>query len=232
MADWLALLDQPSCDRLAALRSGAEAGLVEAQVRYGEALLAGHGCDADSVEALRWFILASHADHPAAINMVGRCHENGWGVAQDLAIAARCFARAAAAGYNWGMYNYAGALGRGAGIAQDEAAALRWFRRAADLGHVKSIGILGALAEEGRLVPRDFAEADRCYRIAADGGDFRSQFHLARRLAQSGAHDQAARWLERAWSGAHDAYRAKMREELAGDPEPMVRRLVGLLPAD
>ncbi len=225
VAELRTILERDPVAAAALLKRGAEAGLPDAQARYGEKLLAGDGVAQDRHEALRWFITAAHADHPAAINMVGRCHEKGWGTAVDETVAARCYRRAAEAGLDWGMYNYAGALGQGIGVEKDERAAVAWFGRAAALGHAKSIGIVGALHEEGRLLPRDMAAAERGYRTAAQGGDFRSQFHLAR-LSVARGDTAAASWLQAAWAGAHDRYRAFMAEYLDTSADPGERALL------
>ena len=75
----------------------------------------------DPEAALGWFKRAAH-DHLMSINMVGRCYENGWGVARD---------ETAAYWFRWPLIaawtgcNYAHMLrdGRG-GVARDPAAAL------------------------------------------------------------------------------------------------------------
>jgi uncharacterized protein len=149
------------------LRTAAEAGSAEAQARYGQSLLDGHGIPADATEALRWFRQAAKSGHPMAINMIGRCHENGWGTAIDRDAATRCYKAAAEGGLDWGMYNYAGALGLGSGVARDEAAATSWFQKAATMGHAKSITVIGTLHEEGRLTTRDMEKAAECYARAA-----------------------------------------------------------------
>ena len=51
-------------------------------------LLDGHGMARDPEAALGWFKRAAQADHLMSINMVGRCYENGWGVARDETVAA------------------------------------------------------------------------------------------------------------------------------------------------
>src|ERR1700744_3134217 len=61
----------------------AEFGLPAAEVRYGRMLLAGTGIGADPARALRWFTRAAEQGDTDAMNMVGRCHENGWGAPKD-----------------------------------------------------------------------------------------------------------------------------------------------------
>jgi TPR repeat protein len=41
------------------------------------------------------------------MNLVGRCYEQGWGIARDAAAAARWYRRSAEAGYFRGQYNWA-----------------------------------------------------------------------------------------------------------------------------
>ncbi|HEY0269771.1 MAG TPA: tetratricopeptide repeat protein [Sphingomonas sp.] len=219
-------------DRAAALlRAGAEAGLPEAQAAYGQILLDGQGVAADPVAALRWFGLAARAGNLMAVNMVGRCHEKGWGTAPDPVEAARRYRIAAEGGLDWGMYNYAGALGLGAGVARDEMAALGWFQRAASLGHAKSINMVGTIAEEGRLVRRDIGKAAECFARAAQGGDFRGQFNHARLLAGAGDIEAALGWIARAAETATPAFRARMREWLAAAPLPALRDAAGTIAA-
>jgi TPR repeat protein len=205
------------------LRAGAEAGLPEAQVMYGQALRDGYGVKADAALAAHWFIKAAEAGYPMGMNMAGRCLDKGWGVAVDQVAAVDWFKAAADAGLDWGMYNYAHALRTGAGVAQDEGAALAWFEKAAGLGHVKSINFVGLFLEDGRAVAPDRAKALDCYRQAAEGGDFRGQFNLARRLAEIGDLDQALAWLARANETCTPDYRETMRRHFQGATEARLR---------
>ena len=209
----------------ALIRAGAQAGLPDAQAYYGQLLLDGQGVAAAPAEAFRQFGLAAASGHVMAINMVGRCHEKGWGTPVDPVAAAACYRRAAEAGLDWGMYNWGSALGLGAGVAQDEQAALGWFQKAAALGHAKSINFLGAFHEEGRLLPRDMDRAGECYRIAAEGGDFRGQFNHGRLLADAGDIAAAAHWMQTAATSATPAFRAMMRDHLAASPHAALRVL-------
>ncbi len=60
--------------------------------------------------------------------------------------------KAARAGLDWGMYNYATMLALGNGVDEDRAAALAWFEKAAALGHAKSINLIGGFHEDGWVV--------------------------------------------------------------------------------
>ena len=54
-----------------------------------------------------------------AMNMAGRCYENGWGVATDLAKAAERYRSSAEAGHDWGEYNFGNMVFDGRGVPQD-----------------------------------------------------------------------------------------------------------------
>jgi TPR repeat protein len=166
------------------------------------------------------------------LNMAGRCYENGWGAAVDMAQAARFFGRAAGAGSPWGMYNLATRLALGEGVAQDRAAAFAWYQQAAALGHAKSINIVGGFHEDGWETPVDFAAARACYRRAAELGDFRGQFNFGRVLASEGDVPAALDWFERAARRATPAFREKVRAFLRTAPIADYRELADTLEAD
>jgi TPR repeat protein len=151
-----------------------------------------------------------------AMNMVGRCYENGWGVAPDMLLATYWFRLAALEGLDWGMYNYATSLALGRGVDTDRHAALSWLRKAAELGHAKSWNLIGGFHEDGWEVEADMDIALECYRKAAEGGDFRGQFNYARLLARKGEMFEAADWMKSAYENANEAFREKMRDFLGG----------------
>jgi TPR repeat protein len=66
----------------------AREGLAPAQLCYGRMLLAGTGAPSDQVAALHWFRCAAASGDNEAINMVGRCLDNGWGTKADPVAAA------------------------------------------------------------------------------------------------------------------------------------------------
>ena len=180
----------------------AQLGDVDAQATLAQLLLDGRGVQKDAPLALSWFRIAARQRHPMAINMVGRCLENGWGCAIDLAEAAEHYRQAADLGLDWGLYNYGQLLSRGRGVEQDLSAAYEQFRLAAAKGHAKSMNLLGRFHHEGVVVPQDIQLARQWYRRAAEAGDFRGQYNHAAELAQAGDEQQACVWLERALSTA------------------------------
>ena len=67
--------------------AAARYGMVEGQLLYGQILLDGRGVRQDQVAARGWFRAAAEAGSAAARNMLGRCHEMGWGGVADEAAA-------------------------------------------------------------------------------------------------------------------------------------------------
>src|SRR5580698_4697515 len=63
-------------------------GLPQAQLCYGRMLLEGTGVSKDTAQALKWFRRAASTGDIDALNMVGRCLDNGWGAPEDPAAAA------------------------------------------------------------------------------------------------------------------------------------------------
>lgn len=182
----------PSGDRL---RNAAQAGDPEAQAVLGQWLLDGRDGQPDPAGALQWFLQAAAQQHPMGMNMVGRCHEYGWGTPVDFFAAANWYRQAARTGLDAAMYNYANLLQTGKGVALDHAAALALYRDAADQGHAKSMTKIGRYYEDGLVLDKDADAAFFCYQQAARGGDFRGMFSYAGMLAARGEHDEALRWL-------------------------------------
>lgn len=203
-------------ERAALIREGARQGVAEAQAVWAQMLL-----DAgDAREGFAWFNKAAAQGHLMALNMVGRCYDQGWGVAVNKVRAAECFRIAAERGLDWGMYNYATALTLGEGVAEDKPAALAWFEKAAALGNAKALNYVGSFHEDGWVVARDMAAAADCYARAAEGGDFRGAFNHARMLIADARHDEARDWLTRCAQTATPAFLAKAAIWLAASPRP------------
>ena len=69
-----------------------------------------------------------------AQNFLGVCFENGEGVEQDKAEAAKWFRKAADQGYAGAQYNLGHCYANGYGVKQDRAEAAKWYQKAADQG--------------------------------------------------------------------------------------------------
>jgi TPR repeat protein len=208
-AEWTAILAGDPVHARQWVETAARLGSSEAQVVLGEWLLEGRGGPRDAEQAVRWFLKAASQQNPLAINMVGRCHENGWGVAEDQTRATGLYRQAADLGLATAMYNYANQLASGKGITQDHKKALGWHSAAAEQGYAKAKTKVGRYFEEGLVVEKDLAMAFNCYREAAEGGDFRGQFCYAGMLAAHGKHVEALHWLRKVPQTATPAYLAE-----------------------
>lgn len=193
------------------VRSAAECGLAAAQLRLGRMLLAGMGMERDERAAFGWFARAAAQGDAEASNMVGRCHENGWGVPVNLERAAASYHASARGRHDWGQYNYGNLLFDGRGVPPDRPQALRWFLLAASQGHGRAMNLLARCLEEGWGCRRDIGEAAYWYERSARSGYFRGQFNYAMLLAQRGLPEPAAEWL---WNAAASGD-AKIREAIA-----------------
>lgn len=109
------------CFRFAASR-----GLDWGMYNYATALALGEGVAEDRGAALDWFRKAAALGNAKSDNYIGSFHEDGWVVAQDLALAETHYRRAAKGGDFRGQFNLARLLGaRG-----ETQAALQWLARA------------------------------------------------------------------------------------------------------
>lgn len=199
----------------------ARQGHLEAMLLHAQRLLDSGA----AAEGFAWFRAAAATRDPMALNMLGRCHECGWGTPRDDRAALALFREAAEAGLDWGQYNLAGMKLRGAGTPADRAEALRWYRAAAAQGHAKALNMLGRFLEEGWHTPRDPAAARDCYRRAAEGGDFRGMANHALALREAGRLHDALHWLRRALAEGTPRFAATLRERLREAPEAALRAL-------
>ena len=112
---------------------------------------------------------AEQGDADAQYNL-GRMYQNGYGVAQDDAEAAKWFHKAAEQEHALGqnrlglMYYY------GQGVNKDYAEAAKWIRKIAEQGNVSGQYNLGFMYYYGQGVNKDYAEAAKWIRKAAARG--------------------------------------------------------------
>ncbi len=211
-------MEEQDPNSLDLVRAAAFRGVAEAQLIYGQMLLDGKVIERNAAAAFSWFERAAKGGNVMAINMVGRCLDQGWGVAASPHLAAPWFLKAAERGLDWGMYNYATLLILGRGVSEDRLLGLYWLRKASELGHAKSINLIGGFYEDGWVVQSDRAVARDYYRRAADGGDFRGQFNYARFLIQEGDLIGALHWLRKVPETATPAFIDKMKNFLTALP--------------
>ena len=118
--------------------------------------------------------------HLMARNMLGRCHEHGWGCGADAAVAAQALPNGGRCGTGLGDVQLANLLATGRGVPRISRQALNLYRRAAELGHAKSMNLLGRYLEEGRVCPADPLAARDWYRRSGTGRGFSWAVQLCR----------------------------------------------------
>ncbi|WP_245516145.1 tetratricopeptide repeat protein [Ancylobacter aquaticus] len=212
------------------VEAAALAGIVNAQIAWGQMLLDGHGVARDPEAGLRWFQIAAGAGSAEGANMVGRCHECGWGVPADPARAAAHYRQAAERGHGWAQFNLATLLLDGKGIAADGREALHWYARAARGRNAeaaaKSATLVGRYLELGWERPARPVAALRWYKRGAAGGDYRGQFDYARLLLErTGRLDLAMPWFGRCIENGVPAFCRNVGAALREAPQPALRRL-------
>ena len=105
-----------------AAEAGSAAGMFHCAHRYAAGV---GGVNRDLHRAYGWYQRAADLAYPAAVGAVGRFHEDGEVVAQDVDFAYTCYRAAAEAGDGPSMFHYARLL-YGRGHVED---AMRWFGR-------------------------------------------------------------------------------------------------------
>ena len=194
--------------------AAAVGGSIAAQLIYGQMLLDGHGVPRDLEAAFRWFGIAAKAGDTDGINMLGRCHELGWGTAIDVAQARACYERAAANDHAWAQFNLATLLLREEGTPGAVATALTLLVRSARQSNAKAMNMIGRYREFGWVGSIKIPSAIRWYRRAAERGCFRGAAHSARFLLAAGRLDEAVEWYRRSALAAPVVFCRELAEHL------------------
>lgn len=218
--DWTRVIEGDRPTLVLHVRSAARHGFRAGQITWGQMLLDGRDVPRDRAAALHWFGRAAATGSPDGLNMVGRCHELGWGTPVDHGEALNWFRRAAERGSDWGRYNAGCMLLYGEGVAHDAPAALAFFEEAAGHGHAKAMGLLGRCREEGWGAPPDPAAALGWYRAGAEAGDCWSQGNLATIMGRQGERDAALAWFRRSLGSGTANYLDALAAELRALPDP------------
>ncbi|WP_072392925.1 tetratricopeptide repeat protein [Hyphomicrobium sp. CS1BSMeth3] len=210
------------------MRQAAISGDVEAQLGWAHMLLEGHGTAPDPVAAFRWFQLAARSRSVEAINMLGRCHELGWGTARNTRLAAQCYRVAGEAGHAWANFNLAMLMLARDGAEGEKRDILSLLVRSARRGNAKAMNAIGEACEEGWRGAVKIAPARRWYIRAARRGCFRGAFNTARHLMGDGNVDGAVHWLRQSIARAPGAFCAELASHLADHPDSRLREVAAL----
>jgi uncharacterized protein len=130
---------------LAALRTKADHGDVDAQFSLGLHYVTAEGQALDLLEAARWYRKAADQDHALAQYNLGVMFARGQGVARDDAAAAGWSRKAAEGGDAGGQYDLGMRCHRASadpllcGAGESRIEAYKWFHLAADQGYRDSL---------------------------------------------------------------------------------------------
>jgi TPR repeat protein len=117
-----------------------------------------------------WQRLAVKGSASAQFNL-GAMYDNGDGVPESDAEAAKWYYLAAAQGHVTAQFNLGVMYANGEGVTEDTAEAATWYRKAADQGDYRAQYNLGALYANGEGVPQSNSESYVWLNIAAMSGN-------------------------------------------------------------
>ena len=110
------------------------------------------------------------AGHPRAQYYLGNMYENGFGVAIDLAEAARWYRLSADQGDVYSQTHLGYLYERALGVPRDDALAAQWYAKSAAAGNESGETSLGRMYRDGRGVARDYKVAEKWFSLAAEQG--------------------------------------------------------------
>jgi hypothetical protein len=223
--EWKAALTKSPAEAARFVHAAATYGNLDAQLHWAQMQLDGYGTKRDPEAAFRWFGIAALSKRADAVNMLGRCHELGWGTLIDCAKAVDCYRDAAEKSYDWAQYNLGCRLLDGRDVGRDPDQAFALFTKAVAQGHMKSLNMLGRCYEHGWGCPQDMAEAVRWYRRSAEEGDFRGQYRYGQLLLDRGLLDEAVPLLRLAVDNMPVEMCSDIAVALREHPEPRIQEI-------
>ncbi|MCO5051800.1 MAG: sel1 repeat family protein [Verrucomicrobiae bacterium] len=154
----------------AEIKVKADAGDVEAQLKYAQIYANGEGVKRDYKLAAEYYLKAAEKGNAAAQTSLGQLYEAGRGVPNDPKKAAEWTLKAAEQGYARGQYILATYYMMGTGVTKSDAEALKWYRASANGGYAYAQHHLGMRYKDGQGVTANPVEAYKWLSLAADGG--------------------------------------------------------------
>lgn len=223
--DWQAALTKSPLEAARLVQAAATYGYLDAQLNWAQMLLDGYGTRRDPEAAFRWFGIAALSKRADTLNMLGRCHELGWGTPVDYAKAVACYREAADKSYDWAQYNLGCRLLDGQDVGRDPDEAFALFSKAVAQGHDKSLNMLGRCYENGWGCPQDMTQAIAWYRRSAEAGDFRGQYRYGQLLVDQGLLDDALALLRLAVDNTPVHMCAEIADAFLNHAEPKLREI-------
>jgi anti-anti-sigma factor len=133
----------------------------------------------DSAEIDALAKLAESGDADAMVEL-GKCHEEGSSVQQDMDEAFRWYRQAADLGHAEGQHKTGLDYAYGIGVDPDWSKAMAWYRKAAEQGHAEAEYAVGMIYCYGLAGESDKAQAIYWYQRALSNGYERARLELAR----------------------------------------------------
>ena len=155
---------------VAAVKTKADAGDVQAQKELGDAYAEGNGVAQSFTEAAQWYRLAADHGNAAAAASLGMLYDVGQGVKRDESEAVKWYRKAAEQGDISGEYNLGLMYGAGRGVPLNAVEAARWHRLAAEQGDALAQYNVGKRYWVGKGVKQDFVEAFKWLTLASRQG--------------------------------------------------------------
>ena len=157
----------------------------------------------DYASALQgWRPLAEGGDANAQFGVGVIYDEGGDGVAQDFALAAAWYSKAARQGLAEAQFNLGHLYRLGRGVEEDPRQAVAWYLKAATQGLAAAQYNVALSYETGSGAGQNYTVAAKWYRQAAEQGNLDAQLGLAALyrygLGVPGDRDTAIAWYERA----------------------------------
>ena len=109
-------------------------------------------------------------NHKKALNNLGVCYENGFGVTQNYAKAEELYRKSANLGHVTAQNNLGDLYYFGKGVSQDFSEAKKWYLKAAEQGNAYGQYNVGWLFEHGHGVSQGIETALSYYQMAANQG--------------------------------------------------------------
>jgi TPR repeat protein len=148
----------------------------------------------------KWYTKAAEQGHTGAQYNLGRCCEDGLGVAKNLETAVEWYTKAAEQGHTGAQYNLGRCCEKGRGAAENLETAVEWYIKAAEQGHVEAQFKAGFLTGNMETAAKWFTKA-------AEQGCEYSQFNLGNcYMLGKGVTtnlETAVEWLTKAAEGGH-----------------------------
>ncbi len=157
-------------DLFAEVKTRADKGDAEAQLRLGDLYALGTGVKKDLTKAVKWHRKAAEQGLSQAQYRLGFDYANGDGVKLDKAEALRWFRRAADQGLVEAQVEMGLCYLNGKGTGENAAEAVTWFRKAVEQGDAYAGYELGKCYLDGAGVPRDTEEGVNWIRRSAERG--------------------------------------------------------------